>query len=360
MRRFKWKGVVLGMAALLLRILAAQFPQQTEIVYSRTIFPVIRRIFDSSLSKLPFPSFYLFAGAIAGVILFIFISTKKKRGMKAKAGYILRFSLNVSGILVFLFLVLWGYNYQRIPVYQQLSLDPVPLNEKELLEEIKLTHSELVLLRALLTSDTLPIEKTIPYSVLEKKVREVLKEDLALLGFDSKGHPRTKEFVPAGFLQRLGILGIYFPFTGESYIDPTLHPLEKPFTVAHEMAHSFGINNEGEANFISWAIGARSGDPLLQYSAQLQLFRYQLNDLYRYDKAAYQQVLELVEQGIKNDIASILLKSSEIKPLFRELSRKSNDLFLKTQGVKAGVASYAQLPMLAHTWRNQPNSMILP
>jgi hypothetical protein len=38
------------------------------------------------------------------------------------------------------------------------------------------------------------------------------------------------------------------------------------------------------------------------------------------------------------------------------LSRKSNDIFLKTQGVKAGVMSYQQLPMLAYAWRKRLKS----
>jgi hypothetical protein len=35
------------------------------------------------------------------------------------------------------------------------------------------------------------------------------------------------------------------------------------------------------------------------------------------------------------------------------MSRKSNDLFLKSQGVKAGIKSYQQLPMLASAWRKR-------
>ena len=56
--------------------------------------------------------------------------------------------------------------------------------------------------------------------------------------------------------------------------------------------------------------------------------------------------------GIRNDLISIQKENEKIKPLNLEISRKSNDLFLKTQGVKAGINSYQQLPMLAFAWRN--------
>jgi hypothetical protein len=351
MLNYKWIGAVLGAGALLFRFIAAQFPERTEEIYSRTVFPVIRQLIDMSLSRLPFPSVYLFVAAALGVIVFFFFQIRKKKGLKSKSKYFIRSALNFSGFLVFFFLLLWGYNYQRLPVYRQLSLEPVLLSPEELVEEIELTHGALLPLRMELTPDALSIEETIPYHRLEEKVRKEMKEILPQLGFDGRGYPRTKEFYPAGFMRRMGISGIYFPFTGESYIDPTLHNLEKPFTIAHEMAHSFGITHEGEANFISWVIGMQSKDALLQYSAQLQLFRYQLNELYRRDLAAYKEMTDRMDEGVKNDITSIMLKAREIRPLSPELSRRSNDLFLKTQGVKAGVQSYAQLPALAHAWR---------
>lgn len=355
MRNYTWIGVLLGAGALVLRIIAAQFPDATEKIYSRTVFPVIRQLMDMSMSRLPFPSVYLFVAAVAGLTVFFLFQMKKKAGKKNKSSYLLRSVLNFSGLLVFFFLLLWGYNYQRVPVYRQLSLEPVRLGPEELLEEIEFTHDALLQLRPALSPDTLAIEETIPYPDLEATVREEIKNALLLLGFDNKGHPRTREFYPAGFMRRMGILGIYFPFTGESYIDPTLHDLEKPFTVAHEMAHSFGITHEGEANFIGWMTGILSRDALLQYSAQLQLLRYQLNELYRRDPQGYKQTIGEMDPGIKNDIAAILLKAREITPFSRTLSRRSNDLFLKTQGVSAGVKSYAQLPALAHAWRKNPS-----
>ena len=350
MLRYKWFGALLGLSALFLRFIAAQFPERTEEIYARGVFPLIRQLIDASLSKLPFPSVYLFVVAVLGLAGLFFFYNKEKEGMKSKTEHLIRSLSNFAGILVFLFLILWGYNYQRIPVYRQLSLTPAFLSQDELVSEITLTQRELSELRKSLASDTFAIEKTIPYAELEALVRSEMKEALPQLGFDGRGYPRTKEFYP-GFLKKMGIVGIYFPFTGESYIEPGLHDLEKPFTVAHEMAHSFGITNEGEANFISWIVGTQSNKVLLQYAAQLQLFRYQLNELWRRNPKVYKQMIRKMDPGIKNDIISIMLKAREIPPLFDNLSRRSNDLFLKTQGVKAGVKSYAQLPALAHAWR---------
>lgn len=348
-----WTWAILGAITLLVRIVASKFPEKTEILYSRTTFPVIRQLIDSSIARFSFPTFYLFL-VFLFLILGIFIyQIREKNGWKLKSRYSLRSLTNLLGMIVFFFFVLWGFNYQRVPIIQQLSLLPEPLNQEKLHQEILLTQINLFSLRLQITEDTAAIEETISYPELEDLVRVEIKRNLPLLGLNNQGHPRTKEFYPGGFLRKMGILGIYFPFTGESYIDPTLHALEKPFTVAHEMAHSFGITNEGEANFISWVICTNSESSLLQYAAQLQLFRYQLRDLYRTNRKSYNEIFATIEVGIRNDIVSIIKNSYQIKPISKEISQKSNDLFLKSQGVEAGVKSYAQLPMLVYSWRNR-------
>lgn len=308
---------------------------------------------DSSISRLPFPTFYLFLGTFSLLIGTSIYYLRINKGWKKKFQVSIKWLCNVAGLITFLFLVLWGFNYQRIPLYQQLKLQPVPLPLEELLEEIESTEQILIHLRSAITKDTAAIEEIVPYDVLENTVRAEVQNTLRRLGYQVNGHPRTKAFYPAGFLNKMGILGIYFPFTGESYIDPALHGLEKPFTIAHEMAHSYGITDEGEANFVAWVICSNSEDSLLQYAGNLQLFRYQLNNLYKIEKGSYYKILRGLNIGIRNDIISIKRKAEEIKPISSAITRKSNDIFLKMQGVKAGIKSYSQLPMLAYAWRNR-------
>jgi hypothetical protein len=282
-----------------------------------------------------------------------FVLAKRRSGWKERSVYSLRSIFNFAGGLVFFFLIFWGFNYQRIPVFEQLSLKPRALEQEILVQEMELTKRLLIQLRSNIQADTGAISSFPVYKELESRVREEMGKNLYLLGLNFTGIPRTKEFHPHGFMRRMGIYGIYFPFTGESYIDPSLHPLEKPFTIAHEMAHSYGVTDEGEANFIGWLICSVSEDPLLQYSGQLRLFRYHLNDLYRMDPDAYKTFVASIPIGIRNDMASVRENILSVQPFFLELSKKSNDLYLKTQGVKAGVKSYAQLPMLAYAWRNR-------
>ncbi len=348
-----WSWAILGILALVVRYFAIQNPEATDTIYSRTFFPGIRNIIDLTLGNLPFPSVYLFILLLLLILGLYFLKFSRRIGWKERAFYSVKALANGLGALVFFFLILWGFNYQRTPIFQQLGLKPKALDLSELKEEIWITQRLVLQYRGIITQDTTAITETLPYPELEKIVRTNVGQNLDILGLNFTGNPRTKMFPPDGFMRKMGILGIYFPFTGESYIDPTLHPLEQPFTIAHEMAHSYGVTDEGEANFIAWVICSNSDDPLLRYSGQLRLLMYQFRDFYRIAPDEYKAFMKTLDRGIMNDLLSLQKATESVKPFSLELSRKSNDIFLKSQGVKAGVNSYQQLPMLAFAWRDR-------
>lgn len=346
-----WSWAILGILALVVRYFAIQNPEATDRIYSRTFFPGIRNLIDLTLGNLPFPSVYLFILVLILIFGLYFLKVIRRSGWKEKFFYSLKALANGLGALVFFFLVLWGFNYHRTPIFQQLGLKPKALDLVELKQEIFITQRLAQQYRGFVTQDTAAISEILPYDDLEKLVRTNVAENLDVLGLNFTGKPRTKMFPPPGFMRKMGILGIYFPFTGESYIDPTLHPLEQPFTIAHEMAHSYGVTDEGEANFIAWVICSNSEEPLLRYSGQLRLLMYQFRDFYRMAPDQYKALISLLDIGVINDLKSLQKATESVKPISLELSRKSNDIFLKSQGVKAGVNSYQQLPMLAFAWR---------
>lgn len=348
-----WSWAILGILALGVRYLAIQNPEATDTIYSRTFFPGIRNVIDLTLGNLPFPSVYLFILILLLILGLYFLKFSRRIGWKERVFYTFKALANGLGALVFFFLILWGFNYQRTPIFQQLGLKPKALDLVELKEEIWITQRLVKQYRGFITQDTVAITEILPYPELEKLVRNNVGENLDMLGLNFTGNPRTKMFPPAGFMRKMGILGIYFPFTGESYIDPTLHPLEQPFTIAHEMAHSYGVTDEGEANFIAWVICSNSDDPLLRYSGQLRLLMYQFRDFYRIAPDEFKAFMKTLDRGIMNDLISLQKATESVKPFSLELSRKSNDIFLKSQGVKAGVNSYQQLPMLAFAWRDR-------
>jgi hypothetical protein len=347
----RWMGGWLGLSAILLRLFAAEAPQITEHWYTSGIYPVIRAFLDHTFVLLPFPGFYLLVLMLLTIGFGRVKSMRKRKGAQQKFLLFSRKLTNFFGWVVFLFLILWGFNYYRTPLYQHLDLKPAPLSEVLLLEEMKATRKSLIYIRKEVQADTGSIINIPEFKFQNSLIRDEMKKELMALDQSWKGSPVVKQFYPAGSLRKLGIFGIYFPFTGEAYLDPSLHPLEKSFTLAHELAHGFGITNEGEANFMAWLVGSKSSHSFIRYAATLKLFRYQLNDLYRMNEENYSAFVANIPEVIKTDIREIQVSNRAIRPYSIELSRRSNDLYLKSQGVKEGVKSYAQLPMLVHAWK---------
>ncbi len=353
MVKSNWIWAFLGLLALGLRLLAGFFPDLTDQVYSRSIFPIIRIGIDYSLGSLPFPTAYLFFGLIFWLFGLVLRRFFRVKGVKNRWKYLMQTAANGLGALIFLFLLLWGYNYQRTPIIERLSLQPKPLSLSQLTEEINRSQHLAVLSRGQITQDTMALSEVMDYAAMESEVRATLAQNSGVLALNFAGRPRTKQFPPQGMMRRMGILGIYFPFTGESYLDPALHVLEKPFTIAHEMAHSLGVTNEGEASFIAWVVCTRAENPVLQYAAYLVLLRYQLRDYFEMDPDGALCWMETLPRGIIQDLISIREAGEAYPPIWLALSRASNDLFLKSQGVKAGIQSYQQLPMLAFAWHKK-------
>ena len=71
------------------------------------------------------------------------------------------------------------------------------------------------------------------------------------------------------------------------------------------------------------------------------------------DPYGFKVWLETLDRGVLQDIRSIQERNAQYSPFSIELSRQTNDLFLKSQGVKAGVLSYQQLPMLVYAWKQK-------
>lgn len=85
-------------------------------------------------------------------------------------------------------------------------------------------------------------------------------------------------------MSKLGITGIYIPYTAECNVNTDVTAASLPFTVAHEMAHRMGIAPENEANFAAYLVLRESDNAVLRYSAYYSAFIYCYNALYRVDQ----------------------------------------------------------------------------
>lgn len=360
----KWRVKVvwigLGIFTLLLRFLFGLNPKVTESIYSRGIFQGIRFCLDYTLGLISFPLVYLIAAALM-FFLALKIARRIKRSNRIKEKILWQVRLlngvlylaALFGAVVFLFYFLWGFNYQRLPIEDHLKIKPEPLDIDGIREEANIAFQMVVAARKEIHGAREdPLDSRLLPRGLERKIRHNLKKILMSMGYPVSGRVRTRKFKPAGLLMSFGISGIYFPFTGESYIPANLTPLELPFTMAHEMAHGFGFTEEGTANFLAYLVCLSAKEPFIKYSGCFAYWRYVSGEILKASPEEWKDLMKKLPVGIISDIKAISQNWKLYRGWLMNVGERINDAYLKTQGVKEGVKSYNRLVVLAAAWRD--------
>ena len=346
----QWHWTMLGLMALMIRFIADGTPQYVEQFYSRGVFLGVRWLFDWSFAWLPFPLLLVFYGVIIYYVFKFFKSFISKqipfRKRLLNSGQQL---INFIGFIVFSFLMLWGFNYARPNFSTQIGLTLEKPDTLALRKELEIAANEAINARQLINNGPLSIEG-FPND-FEDKMRADVSNFLEKNNFKAGGRLRGRQISPDGLLFRFGISGIYMPFIGESSIDNAVHPLEKPFTMAHELAHGYGWTEEATANFVAYLSCINSTDNYTRYSGLISYYRYVASNYKRVNPEAYKAFRSQLPDGFRSDLEAINQSLLRYPTWFS--TDKINDIFLKSQGVTEGVASYSRIVILVYSWRKK-------
>jgi hypothetical protein len=354
----RWLWIFLGAGAFLLHILAGKDSVFVENFYSRGIFVGIRWFWDNTLGRFPVPLIYVLAAGIVFWALRTLVLRLSGKAAKnpsspwAAIGKGLLVLSSWAGALVFSFYVLWGFNYDRMGIERQLGLDAAPLEAAALRAEAERTAGELAAARALIPGAT---EAALPLSALppglEGDVRIFLSAVLLEAGYPAPGRVRVRPLWPGGWLMRFSSTGFYCPWACEGYRASNLMPSERPFVTAHEMAHGFGITDEGEANLLGFLACASSNVPVLRYSGLLAYWDYVFAEFARSARDDAARLAARLPEGVKADIRAEITNWDRYRGPLREASRAVYERYLKSQGVKEGLRSYDRFVVLVAAWR---------
>ena len=324
----KYFGVFLALFAFILFQAFSFFPNFGEAVYRQGIYRAIRNIWSGINSH-----FFLSADL---VFLFVFLVMmlnpffSRTLFHRPKQNRI----INTLGVFIAYFYFIWGFNYACPSFMQHLHIDM----ESQQIESINIEAQidRCNKLRQFVNTDqhygSEPLTET-EVAQLSQLVSSVLKQHQ----FFHYGEASVRQLSSSAWLRKLGIAGIYMPFTGAGNVDLTYLRHQRLFTTAHELAHAYGITDEGEANLIAYIALMQSNNREYQFSATFTLFRY-----LRYESASDDIVLP---QWMIDDLQILKENSTLYPPLFGELSERINDLYLKTNGLEDGVDSYQSFPM---------------
>jgi hypothetical protein len=350
-RKLGWAAA--GLLAAGLRAWAGFHPGVVEHYYSRGLFLGIRWLIDYLFSWIPVPLIYLFFIVLASAFFRYFRRLyRHSLPLKQKAGDLGLSTLSFLGGVVFAFLFLWGFNYSREPIENQMNLTLSPLTLDVLESELELETTRLTALRVEIpgATDSALTTAFLPEH-METQLRKNLEGWLAAHHFPTVGRVRARQLFPRGIFLRFSSSGLYFPWTGEGHVDAGVHPLLKPSVMTHEMAHGYGFGDEGTCNFLAYLSCRQSETPIIAYAGHLSYWRTLAANYLRYKPEEYRAFRQTLPPGIQADLDAINENLASYPDIMPRLRHYAYDTYLKTQGIKEGMLNYNRVLMLVHAWR---------
>lgn len=342
-----WREFVLPVAFLISGIvfqsLVSLVPWLVERFYSRLIYPCVLSTLSLLSRSLSFSVGEVLTGlifliALVGGVLFC-IGLGRRRG--ERRGWVmawLRCGAWVLAGLLWLFLFAFGLNYQRPLLFELLGYEQRKAETPELevlgrmlVENVNQSYTE-----------AHSEGRTTPESGEIIKLLNEAYDDMApeFRLFPRGAFAPPKPVYSSEVLTRLGISGIYFPFTAEPNYNSDIPDFQLPFSIAHEMAHQRGVARESEANFVAYVVCINSRDPFVRYSG----FRNGLgvlSELYRVEPEKVRELVKQLGTGYWEDSRRAALFWAKASGAAGTLSHRVNDLYLRANRVKAGVADYS-------------------
>jgi hypothetical protein len=280
------------------------------------------------------------AVAAAGLVLFVrfCVLLYVRRGERKRRAFgALRYAAWSAAGLLWLFMLAFGLNYQRPLLFDLLGFErrgataaELELMGREVVGRVNETYAE-----AHAGGRAAPDPE---------QMGALLKEsfdaapDLTLLPRGPFAPP--KPLFASGAFTRIGLSGIYSPFTGEPNYNADMPDFQLPFTMAHEMAHQRGVARESEANFVAYLVCIGSRDPFVRYSGYRNGLGV-LGELYRVEPEKARELAKQLGPGFREDSRRAALFWAKAYGPAASLTNRVNDLYLRANRVRRGTADYA-------------------
>lgn len=336
-------------ASLSAQVLARTLPGRVEAVFSEGLYPRLAGIMGRAAGLLPFS---LAEGLVLGAAFFLTGTAIRSvvrvcRG-RAKARSVLA-AWAANGVLIFgagygLFVLSWGLNYARPPLASLARLAVAPARAAELADLAADLVDRANRARVGLSEDAsgaMRIDGS--FRAVASRVAAGYVSATTTLPLLSGSSARPKPVFLSSLLSRVGITGIYFPFTGEPNVNTTLPDVELPWSAAHEVAHQRGFAREDEANYVGYLACRLHPDADFRYSGFLAASHYALVALHEVDPVAASRVQAERSAAVLRDEAAIRAWTLRYRGPANEAGRRVNDTYLKTQGQAEGVRSYGRM-----------------
>ena len=302
--------------------------------YMQHVYPAVAIILSTLSGVFPFSLYDLFiiTALLYLIILILFVITGKK-GFKKFLYSLVRFVT----MLVAWFYFAWGISYFREDFYAKSDLKETSFDAENLKKFV--VH---------FIADA--NEAYVDFDVMDRAgVRQELEKSYHTLhgelGIDyPNGKRRAKPMLFEPLYSKMGISGYLGPFFNEIHVNNYSLDITYPFTLAHEMAHQFGIAHESEANLYAFIVCLGSEDERIRYSAYLSTLLYLVNDAAEF----LPDEVDSLTSAIRPEIIADLRRNRKHWLAVRdrslsEVQDRAYDAYLKTNKVSSGRDNYSEV-----------------
>ena len=143
-------------------------------------------------------------------------------------------------------------------------------------------------------------------------------------------------------MSRLQLSGYYFPWTGEAQLNAEMPRTLWARVAAHEKAHQRGFAREDEATAIGVITCLSSSDPTVFYGGALGLFVGLDRELARMNPDARRRIWDGLPRSVVENLQAEVAFWKRYDGVAGAVSERVNDTYLKSQGVRSGIASYGE------------------
>lgn len=347
--RLPWRWitpVALFLAGLALQRLARERPLIVDHFYSRSFYLILSSAISrvSALFSFSLGEALIVGLPVAGLLLVLWRTHRQL--MRGRSGLQIMLSRTceliwVLAVAFVVFQLVFGLNYQRPPLAAGLQLSSRPATQIELEDIALLIISEVN--HNFDEARSLGHTRDEVSSAIERAYQAA---DLLGASASARFGPPKPVFA-SRIMTRLGISGIYSPFTGEPNINTNQPESELPFSIAHEKAHQRGYAREDEASFVAFLVCTRSDSPFVRYSGFTRGLRVLAPLRAAVSPERYREIVDQLSAGVRAD----LQKNAEFwriarHPLLEKLADRTNNTYLRANGVSSGTANYGEVVSL--------------
>jgi Protein of unknown function (DUF3810) len=339
-----WSWVLLIVLTILIKW-ASWYPEWVENNYSRGIYPIISKVQRVLFGWIPFSIGDLFYAFLILIILFkagkFFKLLFQRKLSRSYFGAGLRQAIFFCLFIYVFFNLLWGLNYNRRGIANQLGLEVKQYTLADL-DTLTIVIQQRVNGYAALVTESQRDSfdrKKILFNSAADAYREVAKQ-FSFLKYSPKS---IKPSLFSYLGNYLGFQGYYNPFSGEGQVNTTVPRFLEPFVTAHEMAHQLGYGKENEANFVGYLACRAYRNNAFRYSVYYDMYNYALGEVFRRDTILGKAFQQKVHLQVKKD-------QQEFRNFYRKYKNPIEPVvmwgyghFLKANNQPAGKRSYNEV-----------------